>query len=594
MLLPLGALGQKAAATMVRTVLPDAPDDRVAQLIERAGGSALFLEELVRADAEGRGGETPGSVLAMMQSKLEALPADQRRVLRAASVFGRAFWRGAIADLVHAPDFTLDVLLAALVERDLLVRVTGARFPMEREYVFRHDLVREGAYALLTEEDRVAAHRHAGRWLARAGESDAAVLAEHYDKGADGQRAIASYVIAARHALEHNELGAADALAARAMRCGANGHARGELLAVQAEVAWWTADLVSATDLGEAALRELEPGVVWSVTACVVARAAASLGDATRADAVARAILRAPMPDARVAVGIYRAATSLLLAGRDALAGELAAGVPVFDDAGVRAARFSYLANVHGARGETGAALESNMAALAAANEAGDARLACVVSCNLGLGLGEVGDDVAAQQLVIQVVHEAQRLGLQRVLAGAKANLGVIRARQGATAEGVALIRESIESGRELADARLEGASHAYLAELLLQQRDHTLARGEAIEAAQLLAGVPLASFAFAVLCRIELARGDVTAARAAASRIELTRIEENEAYIRLAWAEALRAGGDLAGASASIHGARDRLLTRAATMAPHHRTSFLENVAENARTLVLAREWGV
>ena len=66
---------------------------------------------------------------------------------------------------------------------------------------------------------------------------------------------------------------------------------------------------------------------------------------------------------------------------------------------------------------------------------------------------------------------------------------------------------------------------------------------------------------------------------------------EEGESQVRLMIAEALHATGD-ADARSSIRAARERLLARAAKItSPEWRTSFLENLPENARTLALARE---
>jgi hypothetical protein len=62
---------------------------------------------------------------------------------------------------------------------------------------------------------------------------------------------------------------------------------------------------------------------------------------------------------------------------------------------------------------------------------------------------------------------------------------------------------------------------------------------------------------------------------------------------VRPAHAEALHATCDHAAACAAITEARERLLAAAAGIDDHsRRTTFLENVPENARTLLLARAW--
>jgi len=100
--LALGPLARRAAERLVRAVLPDLADERVAALVARADGNAFFLEELVRAEALGQGQDIPRTVLAILQARMDALPVEARRVLRAASVFGQAFWPTGVERLVGA------------------------------------------------------------------------------------------------------------------------------------------------------------------------------------------------------------------------------------------------------------------------------------------------------------------------------------------------------------------------------------------------------------------------------------------------------------------------------------------------------------
>src|SRR5690606_24168323 len=60
----LSALSKKASAQLVRQVLGDAVDDAlVDELTARAAGNAFYLEELIRASAEGARGALPETVL---------------------------------------------------------------------------------------------------------------------------------------------------------------------------------------------------------------------------------------------------------------------------------------------------------------------------------------------------------------------------------------------------------------------------------------------------------------------------------------------------------------------------------------------------
>jgi predicted secreted Zn-dependent protease len=69
--------------------------------------------------------------------------------------------------------------------------------------------------------------------------------------------------------------------------------------------------------------------------------------------------------------------------------------------------------------------------------------------------------------------------------------------------------------------------------------------------------------------------------------------IEEGESLVRLVWAEALEANGRHDEAREAIGRAHARLMERAAKIGDEAlRASFLERVAENARTLELAAAW--
>ncbi|WP_437516524.1 hypothetical protein [Sorangium sp. So ce1099] len=182
--------------------------------------------------AEGKGAALPETVLAMVQSRLEGLGAGERRVLRAASVFGEVCWEGGVAALSGNATQAAEMRerLAALVEREILVRREESRLPGEPELAFRHALLRDGAYAMLTDADRALGHRLAGEWLERHGEGDALVLAEHFERGGERPRAAGHYRAAARQAHHGSDLRAAITHAERGLSCDTTGAHRLALL----------------------------------------------------------------------------------------------------------------------------------------------------------------------------------------------------------------------------------------------------------------------------------------------------------------------------------------------------------------------------
>ena len=164
----LKELRKNACERLVRQALGnDVNRETVERIVQQADGHAFYLEELIRAVAEGRGAALPETVLAMVEARLAGLDDEARRVLRAASVFGEVCWAGGVSALQGGAthDRPVSEWLSSLVEQEVLVERPQGRFPGERELAFRHALLREGAYAMLTQEDRTLGHRLAGEWL---------------------------------------------------------------------------------------------------------------------------------------------------------------------------------------------------------------------------------------------------------------------------------------------------------------------------------------------------------------------------------------------------------------------------------------------
>ena len=135
-----------------------------------------------------------------------------------------------------------------------------SRFPGEHEYAFRHALLREAAYAMLTDADRALGHRLAGAWLERRGESDAMVLAEHFERGGEPARAGGCYRRAAEQALAGNDLDAAIERAERGLRGNVPDDLRAALLILLCEIDTWRGEWDSARAIAIEALRFAAPG----------------------------------------------------------------------------------------------------------------------------------------------------------------------------------------------------------------------------------------------------------------------------------------------------------------------------------------------
>jgi len=597
--LRLGALSRKASERLVRAILPDLDAATVDRLIERAQGNAFYLEELIRAVAAGAPA-FPDTVLAMVQARLAGESAEARRILRAASIFGCSFWAGGVtAVLGDARD--LAEWLPILCDREMIVPVRDSRFPGEVEYVFRHELSREAAYATFDDGERERAHRAAGDWLERAGEADAFLLAEQLRRGGEPLRAAAWYRRAAEQALEGNDFLAAVERADRGIACGADEPTRVELLLLAIEAHRWRGE----NELRERRCREVMalsgPGDrAWCAAAAELAASSVKLGTRETAVALARDLAALPpQPSAPLWSAIARTATVLLLLGlideADRLLDRLQLSPVTRALLGPTTA--AAIDSARGVRalmsGDLASFLRLYQASVDALELAGNQRRAIEARSNLAFGLIEIGAYSEAERILRANVIDSERLGQDSSKGHALQNLGWALARQGKLAEARRVEDRAVGLFERQRARYHEGGSRLYLARILAEAGQPELAEAEARRALDLLvAAPPLRCFGMAVLADALGRRGLVAEAAAAAGEAMTIlgtsgEISEGESFVRLIFAEALHAAGRVEEGAAARAAARARLVERAARISDVSlRERFLTEVPENARTL--------
>ena len=607
--LRLAPLSKRASESLVKGALGDgADDDRVRTIVERASGNAFFLEELVRAAAEGSD-EFPATVLAMIESRLDRLDPEARRVLRAASVFGATFWERGVATLMGGERaLGTNEWLGELARRELVDRRPTTSLLGEREYAFRHALVREAAYATLTEADRTLGHKLAAEWLEARGEHDPAVLAEHYERGGDRARAVTWYTLAATAAYDSDDLRATHARAERAIACGATGSALGRLRFVQASGSLWASELEDPLRFGKASLEILDRAAPERFLAYgVVATAAIWLQRPAELFAAAEGLTAELGEGALTAsqvIGAGNVAGSLYYGGfvarGDALLPRIEAkgAAAIADEANAAASVHHARAMRAAAVGDPEAELAEQLAAIVAFDLVGDRRNACRHRVNLGSSMQNFGLIAEAEEHLLRGLRDAERMGARSWVLVAKHNLGAAYARGGRYAEGIELEREAIAGFHEMGDRFFEAAARGYLATMLRPTGALEEARAEAERGAELFDDAPHARApTLAVLALIEIDLGHADRALAVAEEaVALTKdrgIFEGETYVGLAYAEALHAIGRVEEAKTAIRATRARLLERAERIKnPDWRRAFLERVRENAQTLARAEAW--
>ncbi|HUS30680.1 MAG TPA: protein kinase [Kofleriaceae bacterium] len=617
--LRLHELTRRASEKLVRETLGDVNPATVARIIDRAAGNAFYLEELIRTVAEGHEDRLPETVVAMVQARIESLEVEARHVLRAASIFGQVFWRGGVEALLEGGTTQVDDWLDELARRELVTVRRESRFSGEAEYTFRHAIVREAAYAMVTERDRMVGHRLAGAWLearvaTEGADIEAVALAEHFLRGGEPARSVTWYRHAAQQALEGDDLSGAIDRAERAITCmdDADPTVRdralvGTLRSLQAGAHVWRGEYAIAAERGNEALAVLSPAsVAWLSAAAAVADACSRRLEHPWVLELCRrlaALEVTPNLYHAYAHAVATTMTTLLWHGDADLSGRLFAQLARIeaDRPGPDTLAWIYTAQAWRAlhAGDHAGALALDQKVERCFTEVGDLRQACRQQASVGYGQLMLGANVEAEQSLRQSIAIATRIGLHQVTTQAKHNLGICLARIGKLEEARDVERDALASFEAQENRRLCAFARFYLAEIELTAGNAAGALAYAREALVVDAEQP--SFHCVYRARIanaHLLAGDSAAALDEAKQaMELMerhgRPEEGEMVVRLAYARALHATGDAATAREVITDIEWRVTTEAARIGdPALRRSFLEGVPEHAVALSLAREW--
>jgi len=611
--LPLPSLGAAAAARLIRQVLgPDALPEVVERIVNRAGGNALYLEELIRA-AEANRDAVPGTVLAMLQARIGLLPAPVRRVLRAASVFGEDFPVAGVESLLEAagtPD-TLEEVLATLDNQEIVEQQpdeAGAT-----RWRFRHALMRDAAYGLFTSEDLATWHGLAARVLETAGE-DPAVIASHYERSGDRGLAVRHYIAAADRTYERSELAATVTLVERGLSCGAAGPERGILRSIETAARFFRNEMVASASASKEALELLPAGhlrrtqsLAWSTyTALHVGNGgevAAHVDELLAIEPVPteRASYVRALGDVFIshAVLANRAEATRLLARLEQIDAHAGADDPLtHGHVKYWTARFLELLG-----DDPYAAWTAAKASTLAYQRSGDRRMLAFAQVEIGecaRRLFSVEDGLATMRQAValaKVIQEAVTTSfVQQYLAtllaehGADEQLGEARAAAQEVLE---------QSGGSVYAA----FGHMALALTDLRAGDTATAEGHARQARDLIRRIGLRALfphADGTLLQILVGKGDGSSASALADEILMVVDREGpmgtiEMSVRLVAARAHLLAGRRDDAIRGVQVALAGLARRAASIPePAMRARFFSHVPEHAALLVLGRELGI
>jgi DNA-binding SARP family transcriptional activator len=134
--------------------LAEALGARDPSLAARAEGNPLFIEQLLAHAAESDDA-LPSTLQALLNARLDRLPAVERLVVERAAVSGREFDGETVGRLLDGPSPRR--ALASLTRRGFLEPIAGAA-AFEERFRFRHGLIHEAAYQSVPKAERSRLH----------------------------------------------------------------------------------------------------------------------------------------------------------------------------------------------------------------------------------------------------------------------------------------------------------------------------------------------------------------------------------------------------------------------------------------------------
>lgn len=190
------------ANELLRILLPERANDfsLLERLTQNTAGNPFFIIETVRALRESgmrlQPERLPPSIQRVIESRLERLPAASREALTALSALGRAFPLALMQEICLAPGEICVGFLEEWLARGLLEE-RGAE-----GYDFRHDQIRQAAYASLSQARRQLLHGRIARALEQTiPPADPATLIYHFARSEQPLQALPFLIRAGEQAL---------------------------------------------------------------------------------------------------------------------------------------------------------------------------------------------------------------------------------------------------------------------------------------------------------------------------------------------------------------------------------------------------------
>ncbi len=158
-------LEREEAARLIDGLTDESLDEAARQTIIRAAeGNPLFIEEMVAAARESGAVSVTPTIQALLATRLDRLPPEERAAIEAAAVAGQSFNGRAVLALTGDED--LAGRLESLARKEL-IRQQRDSSPEDPWFRFRHILIKDAAYDALPKARRSQLHERFADWLER-------------------------------------------------------------------------------------------------------------------------------------------------------------------------------------------------------------------------------------------------------------------------------------------------------------------------------------------------------------------------------------------------------------------------------------------
>lgn len=210
--LALNALARSATTALVAEIAGEhaLPAPLVQQIVERAEGLPLYVEEITKATLESAAGprgdqghSIPATLRDSLMGRLDRL-GGAKEVAQAAAVIGREFDDDLLEQILEIPTRARADALARLRQSQLVTERRAAR----PAHAFRHALIQEAAYQSLLTSTRRRYHQRIAevleRRMADGGHGEPETIAHHFTEAGASDQAVVHWHRAGQRAAQRS------------------------------------------------------------------------------------------------------------------------------------------------------------------------------------------------------------------------------------------------------------------------------------------------------------------------------------------------------------------------------------------------------